>query len=81
MVMLLTSCSKEIIPREINTDPTFVFETDAWSGYNVRELHIMTESEDSYYYVALDCYVHVIDKKRWSIPSFVINRIVNTINE
>lgn len=63
LAMFLTSCSQAIVHREINTDPTYVFETDAWSGYSVRELHIMTESEDSYYYVSLDCYVHVIDKK------------------
>lgn len=59
--VFLTSCSS--LPRKVNTDPEFVFGTDAWHGYCVRNNYIMTESEESYYYISKDCYVHVIDKK------------------
>ena len=48
----------------INTSPEFTFGTDAWRGYYSWEKHLMTESEDSYYYIDFwTGYVHVIDKK------------------
>ena len=46
----------------INTSPTFIFGTDAWRGYYTFETHMMTESTDSYYYMAENGYIHVIDK-------------------
>lgn len=49
---------------KVNTSPEFTFGTDAWRGYYSWDKSLMTESEDSYYYIdSQTTYIHVIDKE------------------
>lgn len=61
IVLSMVSCSFE--KREINTDPAYVFETDSQRGFYTANAYIVAESKDSYYYVAKNDYLHVIDKE------------------